>query len=107
MKYLILKLITLQMLLYGQSEAQMQEIKKLAKNKGFTENQIQNTLKKNKSFKSQDFNKQEEIIEEIEAGNMPLPSYLKVHWDAKIEEEELALLKNWVNSEREKIALED
>ena len=65
MKYLILKLITLQMLLYGQSEAQMQEIKKLAKNKGFTENQIQNTLKKNKSFKSQDFNKQEEIIEEI------------------------------------------
>ena len=51
--------------------------------------------------------KLEEMVEEVEAGAMPLPSYTWVHWGAKLDEDELEMLKKWVSAEREKIAAED
>lgn len=43
--------------------------------------------------------KLEEIIEEIEEGEMPMPLYLLTHGNADITEAELATLKNWVKQE--------
>ena len=51
--------------------------------------------------------KLEEIVDETAAGKMPLPSYRRVHWDAKLDANQLTMLKTWVTKEREKIALED
>ncbi len=47
--------------------------------------------------------KLEEICEQIESKEMPLPSYLWVHWDAKLSEEEVKTLCDWANQEREKL----
>jgi hypothetical protein len=43
--------------------------------------------------------KLKEIIEEIEEGEMPMPVYLITNSEAKVTEDELNTLKNWVNSE--------
>jgi hypothetical protein len=44
---------------------------------------------------SSDTEMKEEIIEEIEEGEMPLPIYLITHSDAAITEQELVTLKKW------------
>ena len=46
--------------------------------------------------------KLEEMVEEVEGGAMPLPSYTWIH--GKLNNEEKELLKNWVNTERAKLA---
>ncbi len=40
----------------------------------------------------------DECIEEIEEGEMPLQPYLILHSHAKVNETDLALLKNWVST---------
>lgn len=51
--------------------------------------------------------KLEEMVEEVEEGHMPLPKYTWMHSDARLSEEQITMLKEWVNSERSKIAAED
>ncbi len=50
--------------------------------------------------------KLEEVVEEEEEGHMPLPNYVKMHREADISEEQLEMLKAWVQQERAKIAQE-
>ncbi|WP_420385948.1 heme-binding domain-containing protein [Roseivirga sp.] len=50
--------------------------------------------------------KLEEVVEEVEEGHMPLPNYVKMHREADISEEQLEMLKAWVQQERAKIAQE-
>ncbi|OEK01406.1 hypothetical protein BFP97_07685 [Roseivirga sp. 4D4] len=50
--------------------------------------------------------KLEEMIEEVEEGHMPLPSYVRMHSDARLNTEQITSLKTWINTEREKIAAE-
>jgi hypothetical protein len=47
--------------------------------------------------------KLEEICEEVKGGYMPLPSYLWIHWDAKLNEEQVQALCDWTNIEKSKI----
>jgi exonuclease VII small subunit len=42
--------------------------------------------------------KLEELVEVLEAGEMPLKSYLLMHGDAKVTAEETQLIKTWVKS---------
>ena len=51
--------------------------------------------------------KLEEMAEEVEGGKMPLPSYTWVHWGAKLDASQIAMVKDWVTAERAKIAAED
>ena len=51
--------------------------------------------------------KLEEIIEEVEEGHMPLPSYLWMHSDARLSQTQIDQLKAWVEKERAKISQED
>ncbi len=44
-----------------------------------------------------------EVCEQIESKEMPLPSYLWIHRDAKLSEEEVKTLCDWSNQEREKL----
>ena len=48
--------------------------------------------------------KLEEICEQIESKEMPLPSYLWIHWDAKLSEEEVKTLCDWSKQERQKLS---
>ncbi len=50
--------------------------------------------------------KLEEIIEEVEEGHMPLPNYVRMHSEAKLSEEQIKMLEEWVTSERERLAPE-
>jgi len=50
--------------------------------------------------------KLEEMIEEVEGGKMPLPNYVRMHSEAKLSDEQIAMLKAWVTAERAKIAPE-
>lgn len=45
--------------------------------------------------------KLKEIIEETEKAKMPLESYLIMHGDAKLSEEQIMSLKKWVNTIKE------
>lgn len=45
-----------------------------------------------------------EICEQIESKEMPLPSYLWIHWDAKLSVEEVKTLCDWSKQEREKLS---
>ena len=47
--------------------------------------------------------KLEEICEQLEGGKMPLPSYLWLHWDAKLSPDDSKTLCNWATSERQKL----
>ncbi|MEQ9440288.1 MAG: heme-binding domain-containing protein [Cyclobacteriaceae bacterium] len=47
--------------------------------------------------------KLEEVAEEIEEGNMPLPPYTLIHGNAKLSEEEINLITEWVKTERGKL----
>ncbi|MCE7995093.1 MAG: heme-binding domain-containing protein [Roseivirga sp.] len=51
--------------------------------------------------------KLEEMVEEVEEGHMPLPKYTWMHSDARLSKEQITMLKEWVTSERAKIAAED
>lgn len=47
--------------------------------------------------------KLEEIAEEVEAGNMPLSSYTLIHRDVILSDEQVQMLSDWVNTERQKL----
>lgn len=47
--------------------------------------------------------KLEEICEQIDTREMPLPSYLRVHWGAKLSDEQIKTVCNWTETEREKL----
>lgn len=49
--------------------------------------------------------KLEEIVDQVEAGEMPLPSYTLLHWDAKLSAEKRERLIAWVDAQRK--ALEE
>jgi hypothetical protein len=46
-----------------------------------------------------------EICDQVERREMPLPSYLWVHRDAQMSDEDIKVLCNWANGEAEKIVL--
>jgi hypothetical protein len=47
--------------------------------------------------------KLEEICEQVQAGEMPLPSYLWIHWDSKLREGDGQALCGWAKAEQAKI----
>ena len=47
--------------------------------------------------------KLDEMCQQVEDGEMPLPSYLWIHWDAALKPGEAQLLCDWANSEKEKL----
>ncbi|KYG72637.1 MULTISPECIES: heme-binding domain-containing protein [Roseivirga] len=50
--------------------------------------------------------KLEEMVEEVEVGNMPMPGYVALHKDANLSADQFEMLKAWVEQERTKIAQE-
>lgn len=60
----------------------------------------------NKSEDRRKRKKLEEICEQIESKKMPLPSYLWIHRDAKLSDEETKTLCDWTNQERAKLSEE-
>ncbi len=50
--------------------------------------------------------KLEEICEMVDAGGMPLPSYLWIHRDAALSEEQKRLLCDWSKMERQRLPAE-
>lgn len=48
--------------------------------------------------------KLDEICEETKARAMPLPSYLWIHWDAELADEEINILCQWARNESERLA---
>lgn len=50
--------------------------------------------------------KLEEICEQVESREMPLPSYLWMHGDAVLQESEVKALCDWANQEKAKIVVE-
>ena len=50
--------------------------------------------------------KLEEMIEEVEEGHMPLPNYVRMHSEARLTDEQIEMLKNWVSVERAKLTSE-
>ena len=57
-----------------------------------------NTYEKRKKIRKLD-----EICQQVEDGEMPLPSYLWIHWDAKMKPGEAQTLCNWANAERDRL----
>ena len=47
--------------------------------------------------------KLDEMCQQVEDGEMPLPSYLWIHWDAKMQPGEAQTLCNWANAERDRL----
>lgn len=45
-----------------------------------------------------------EICEQVQSREMPLPSYLWIHWGAKLSDEEIKTLCDWTEAESNKIA---
>lgn len=50
--------------------------------------------------------KLEEICEQLDSGEMPLPSYLWIHRDSILREGEAKILCDWATTEKEKIVVE-
>ena len=50
-------------------------------------------------------NKLDEICEQLKERLMPLPSYLWVHWDAQVSNEEINILCEWTTRESERLAI--
>ncbi len=48
--------------------------------------------------KSKQNHKLEEICEEVEEGNMPMFKYYAVHWDARLNDEQIKALCDWTKS---------
>ncbi|MEO8072765.1 MAG: heme-binding domain-containing protein [Acidobacteriota bacterium] len=44
-----------------------------------------------------------EICEQVESREMPLPSYLYIHWDAKLSDEQIKVLCGWTKQEGAKL----
>lgn len=44
-----------------------------------------------------------EVCEESQSKAMPLPSYLWIHWSAKLSDEDIKILCDWTESERAKL----
>ena len=44
-----------------------------------------------------------EICEQVERREMPLPSYLWIHWNAKLSDEDIKVLCDWTEAERAKL----
>jgi hypothetical protein len=44
------------------------------------------------------------ICREVKSGGMPLSSYLRLHHDAKLSEEDVKVLCDWTNAESERLA---
>lgn len=42
--------------------------------------------------------KLEEILEEVNEGNMPMPSYLLLHGDARLSDSDKEILRRWIHS---------
>lgn len=49
--------------------------------------------------------KLDEICEETKERLMPLPSYLWIHWDAQLSDEEINVLCEWTTGESERLAV--
>jgi hypothetical protein len=47
--------------------------------------------------------KLEEVVEQLEGKFMPLPSYLWIHWDAKVSDDERRILIDWATAERARL----
>ena len=60
----------------------------------------------NKSEDRRKKKKLEEICEQIQSKEMPLPSYLWIHRGAKLSAEEIETLCDWTNQERQKLSEE-
>lgn len=45
----------------------------------------------------------QKVCEEAEQHQMPLPSYLWVHWDAKLSDEQIKILCDWTEAERTRL----
>jgi len=45
-----------------------------------------------------------EVCEQVTSGEMPLPSYLWIHRDAKLSGEDVKILCDWADAERENLA---
>ncbi len=43
-----------------------------------------------------------EICEQVETREMPLPSYLYIHWDAKLSDDQIKILCDWTTVEIDK-----
>jgi Haem-binding domain len=50
--------------------------------------------------------KLEEVCEQLEAKAMPLPSYLWIHWDAKLSDDERKTVCDWATAERARLGAE-
>ena len=48
--------------------------------------------------------KLDEMCEQVESREMPLPSYLWIHWGAKLSDEEIKTLCDWSHTESERLA---
>lgn len=48
--------------------------------------------------------KLDEICEQVEDRLMPLPSYLWIHWNAALSDEEIKVLCDWARAESERLA---
>jgi hypothetical protein len=47
--------------------------------------------------------KLDDICDQVEIGEMPLPSYLWIHWDAKLKEGEATKICDWTKAEKERL----
>lgn len=47
--------------------------------------------------------KLEEICEQLEGKHMPLPSYLWIHWDAKLSDDQRKTVCDWATAERARL----
>ena len=47
--------------------------------------------------------KLDKICEEVQNGEMPLPSYLWIHWDAKVSQNDINTLCAWTDTEKQRL----
>ncbi len=62
---------------------------------------VWNTYEKNRKRRKLD-----QICEQISEGQMPLPSYLWIHRDAQLSDEDRKILCDWTDAEKSRIAAE-
>lgn len=47
--------------------------------------------------------KLDKMCEEVQNGEMPLPSYLWIHWDAKLSPDDVNALCDWTDAEKQRL----
>ena len=47
--------------------------------------------------------KLDKVCEEVQNGEMPLPSYLWIHWDAKLSQNDINTLCTWTDAEKQRL----